>query len=209
MKAKYLFYSLTFSLFFISCARPVFKERWLKEEAPGTFVTRFETTKGVFEVEVYRDWSPLAVDRFYQTVKHGFYNGTLFYRVVPNFVAQWGNTDTSVFKKWAAYKLPDEPVKQSNVKGHMSYARSGKETRGSTLFINLVDNKRLDTLVAGGVKGYPPIGKVILGMQVVDSLYSGYGGSTMAKYDSLQKYPEQFLKQFPKLDRIQKAFIRK
>lgn len=209
MKAKYLFYSLTFSLFFISCARPVFKERWLKEEAPGTFVTRFETTKGVFEVEVYRDWSPLAVDRFYQTVKHGFYNGTLFYRVVPNFVAQWGNTDTSVFKKWTAYKLPDEPVKQSNVKGHMSYARSGKETRGSTLFINLVDNKRLDTLVAGGVKGYPPIGKVILGMQVVDSLYSGYGGSTMAKYDSLQKYPEQFLKQFPKLDRIQKAFIRK
>lgn len=209
MKAKYLFYSLTFSLFLISCARPVFKERWLKEEAPGTFVTRFETTKGVFDVEVYRDWSPLAVDRFYQTVKHGFYNGTLFYRVVPNFVAQWGNTDTSVFKKWVAYKLPDEPVKQSNVKGYMSYARSGKETRGSTLFINLADNKRLDTLVAGGVKGYPPIGKVILGMQVVDSLYSGYGGATMAKYDSLQKYPELFLKQFPKLDKIQKAFIRK
>ena len=131
----------------------------------------------------------------------------MFYRVVPNFVVQWGNTDTTVFKKWATYKLPDEPVVQSNLRGYMSYARSGKETRGSTIFINLVDNKRLDTIVAGGVKGYPPIGKVITGMQVVDSLYSGYGGSTMAKYVSLQKYPELFMKQFPKLDRINKAYL--
>jgi cyclophilin family peptidyl-prolyl cis-trans isomerase len=89
----------------------------------------------------------------------------------------------------------------------MSYARSGKETRGSTMFINLVDNKRLDTIMAGGVKGYPPIGKVIKGMEVVDSLYSGYGGATMSKYDTLQKYPELFLKQFPKLDRINKAYL--
>jgi len=89
----------------------------------------------------------------------------------------------------------------------MSYARSGKETRGSTLYINLRDNKRLDTIVTNGVKGYPPIGKVIKGMEVVDSLYSGYGGTTMRKLDTLQKYPELFLKQFPKLDRIQKAFI--
>lgn len=190
-----------------SCARSVFKEKWLKEEAPPAYVARFETTKGVFDVEVFREWSPLAADRFYQTVKHRFYNNTMFYRVVPNFVVQWGNTDTTVFKKWASYKLPDEPVKQSNLKGYMSYARSGKETRGSTMFINLVDNKRLDTIMAGGVKGYPPIGKVIKGMEVVDSLYSGYGGATMSKYDTLQKYPELFLKQFPKLDRINKAYL--
>lgn len=190
-----------------SCARSVFKEKWLKEEAPPAYVARFETTKGVFDVEVFREWSPLAADRFYQTVKHRFYNNTIFYRVVPNFVVQWGNTDTTVFKKWASYKLPDEPVKQSNLKGYMSYARSGKETRGSTMFINLFDNKRLDTIMAGGVKGYPPIGKVIKGMEVVDSLYSGYGGATMSKYDTLQKYPELFLKQFPKLDRINKAYL--
>lgn len=207
MKTSILIYFFSFSLLLTSCARSVFKEKWLKEEAPATYVARFETTKGVFDVEVYREWSPLAADRFYQTVKHRFYNNTLFYRVVPNFVVQWGNTDTAVYKKWAAKKLPDEPVKQSNLKGYMSYARSGKETRGSTLFINLADNKRLDSLVAGGVKGYPPIGKVIRGMQVVDSLYSGYGGATMSKYDTLQKYPELFMKQFPKLDKIQKAYL--
>lgn len=207
MKSRTLIYFFTFSLLLTSCARSVFKEKWLKEEAPPAYVARFETTKGVFDVEVFREWSPLAADRFYQTVKHRFYNNTMFYRVVPNFVVQWGNTDTTVFKKWASYKLPDEPVKQSNLKGYMSYARSGKETRGSTMFINLVDNKRLDTIMAGGVKGYPPIGKVIKGMEVVDSLYSGYGGATMSKYDTLQKYPELFLKQFPKLDRINKAYL--
>lgn len=89
----------------------------------------------------------------------------------------------------------------------MSYARSGRETRGSTLFINLKDNQRLDTLKAGGVVGYPPFGKVINGMDVVDSLYAGYEGKTMSKLDTLQKYPALFMKQFPKLDKINKAYI--
>ncbi|MFN3299736.1 MAG: peptidylprolyl isomerase, partial [Sediminibacterium sp.] len=108
---------------------------------------------------------------------------------------------------WRPYKLPDEPVVQSNLRGYMSYARSGKETRGSTLFINLNDNPRLDTVVANGVKGYPPFGKVINGMQVVDSLYAGYEGKTMSKLDTLQKYPALFMKQFPQLDKINKAYI--
>ncbi|MDP1972850.1 MAG: peptidylprolyl isomerase, partial [Sediminibacterium sp.] len=151
--------------------------------------------------------SPLAADRFYQTVKHRFYNGTLFYRVVPKFVVQWGNNDTTVFPKWRPYKLTDEPVVQSNLRGYMSYARSGKETRGSTLFINLNDNARLDTVMANGVKGYPPFGKVIKGMEVVDSIFAGYEGKTMSKLDTLQKYPALFMKQFPKLDKINKAYI--
>ncbi|MFN5225510.1 MAG: peptidylprolyl isomerase [Bacteroidota bacterium] len=191
----------------ISCSKPAFKSKWLREEAPANFTVRFQTTKGDFDVAVFREWSPLAVDRFYQTVKHRYYNRTVFYRVVPNFVAQWGNNDTTVFKLWEPYKIPDEQVIQSNKRGYMSYARSGKETRGSTLFINLKDNQRLDTVIANGVKGYPPFGKVLRGMEVVDSLYSGYAGSTMRKLDTLQKYPALFFQQFPKLDRIQKAFI--
>ncbi|MFN5360494.1 MAG: peptidylprolyl isomerase [Bacteroidota bacterium] len=191
----------------ISCSKPAFKSKWLREEAPANFTVRFQTTKGDFDVAVFREWSPLAVDRFYQTVKHRYYNRTVFYRVVPNFVAQWGNNDTTVFKLWEPYKIPDEQVIQSNKRGYMSYARSGKETRGSTLFINLKDNQRLDTVIANGVRGYPPFGKVIRGMEVVDSLYSGYAGSTMRKLDTLQKYPALFFQQFPKLDRIQKAFI--
>lgn len=198
---------ITFMVLFSACSKPIFKSKWLKEEAPANFTARFETTKGVFDVEITREWSPLAADRFYQTVKHRYYNNTVFYRVVPNFVAQWGNNDTSVLNLWGPFKLADEPVIQSNVRGYLSYARSGKETRGSTLFINLKDNPRLDTVIANGVKGYPPFGKVIRGMDVVDSLYSGYAGTTMRKLDTLQKYPELFFKQFPKLDKVIKAKI--
>lgn len=201
------FRSLVLAMLLVGCARSNFKQKWLKEESPSNYIARFETTKGVFDVEITRAWSPLAADRFYQTVKHRFYDGTLFYRVVPKFVVQWGNNDTTVFPKWRPYKLPDEPVVQSNLRGYMSYARSGKETRGSTLFINLNDNPRLDTVVANGVKGYPPFGKVIKGMEVVDSLYAGYEGKTMSKLDTLQKYPALFMKQFPKLDKINKAYI--
>ena len=192
---------------FSACSKPAFKSKWIKEQAPANFTARFETTKGVFDVEITREWSPLAADRFYQTVKHRFYNNTVFYRVVPNFVAQWGNNDTLALKLWEPNKIADEPVVQSNLKGFMSYARSGKETRGSTLFINLKDNQRLDTVIANGVKGYPPFGKIIRGMDVVDSLYSGYAGSTMSKLDTLQKYPALFFQQFPKLDKVIKAHI--
>ena len=202
-----LFIIITFMVLFSACSKPIFKSKWLKEEAPANFTARFETTKGVFDVEITKEWSPLAADRFYQTVKHRYYNNTVFYRVVPSFVAQWGNNDTSVLNLWGPFKLADEPVIQSNGRGYLSYARSGKETRGSTLFINLKDNQRLDTVIANGVKGYPPFGKVLRGMEVVDSLYSGYAGSTMRKLDTLQKYPALFFQQFPKLDRIQKAFI--
>ena len=198
---------ITLMVLFSACSKPTFKSKWLKEQAPAYFTARFETTKGVFDVEITREWSPLAADRFYQTVKHRYYNNTVFYRVVPNFVAQWGNNDTSALKLWKPYKIADEPVIQSNLKGFMSYARSGKETRGSTLFINLKDNQRLDTVIANGVKGYPPFGKVIRGMGVVDSLYSGYAGTTMSKLDTLQKYPAFFFKLFPKLDKINKAYI--
>lgn len=206
-KVALYFYIILHSIFFIGCAKPVFKSKWLNEKAPSSFITRFETTKGNFDVEINREWSPLAADRFYQTVKHRFYNNTLFYRVVPKFVVQWGNNDTAVFKKWSPYKLADEPVIQSNLRSYMSYARSGKETRGSTLFINLNDNARLDTVVANGVKGYPPFGKVIKGMEVVDSLYAGYEGKTMRALDTLQKNRALFLERFPRLDKINKAYI--
>ena len=202
-----LFIIITFMVLFSACSKPIFKSKWLKEEAPANFTARFETTKGVFDVEITREWSPLAADRFYQTVKHRYYNNTVFYRVVPSFVAQWGNNDTSVLNLWGPFKLADEPVIQSNGRGYLSYARSGKETRGSTLFINLKDNPRLDTVIANGVKGYPPFGKVIKGMDVVDSLYSGYAGTTMGKLDTLKKYPELFFKQFPKLDKVIEAKI--
>lgn len=199
-------YLLICLLFMISCTRPVFKERWIKQKAPEHFSVAFETSKGNFEAEFTREWSPLAVDRVYAQFKHGFYNDILFYRVRPNYVAQFGVDDSVKAKLWSKYKVPDEPVLKTNERGVISFARSGKETRSHDLFINLQNNSpRLDTLMAAGVKGYPPMGIVTKGMEVVDSLYSGYGDTVFKKYDTLVHNKKAFLESFPKLDALKKA----
>lgn len=192
-----------------SCSRPVFKEKWTKETAPAVFWARFETTKGNFDVEIKRELSPAGADRLYQLVKHGFFDSVVFYRVVPKFVAQFGTADTALEKAWSKFKLADEEVKASNLRGTISYARSGKETRGTVLFINLVDNPRLDTINYNGVKGFPVLGKVVEGMQTVDSLYNGYGGTTMNQLDTMYRNKEAFFNKFPELDVVKKAYLLK
>ena len=192
---------------FTACTKPVFKSTWTKEIAPAGFVTRFETSKGNFDVEVKREWSPKAVDRFYQLIRHHFYDNAVFYRIVPGFVAQFGNSDTLKTEKWGKFKIPDEQVIQSNKKGTLSFARAGKETRGRELFINLVDNPWLDTLNYAGVKGFPAFGNVIMGAKTVDSLYGGYGEQTMDKLDTFYVDRSKFMDSFPKLDLIRKAYI--
>ena len=189
----------------IGCTKAVYKSKWIHEKAPENFVTRFETSKGNFDVQIHRDASPKGVDRFYQLVQHRFFDNAVFYRVVPNFVAQFGIIDSTKTALWKENKIPDEPVRESNLKGALSYARAGKESRHDHLFINLKNNQRLDTVMAGGVKGYPPFGTVIKGMDVVESLYSGYANETMAKVDSLNY--TQLLHAFPKLDLINKVYI--
>jgi peptidyl-prolyl cis-trans isomerase A (cyclophilin A) len=192
-------------LLLIGCNKAVYKSKWIQETAPEHFVTRFETSKGNFDVQINRDASPKGVDRFYQLVQHRFFDNTVFYRVVPHFVAQFGIIDSTKTALWKENKIPDEPVRDSNLKGAISYARGGKETRHDHLFINLKNNQRLDTVMAGGVRGYPPFGTVIKGMDVVESLYSGYGNETMVKVDSLSY--TQLLQAFPKLDLIHKVYI--
>jgi len=201
-------YVLLFLIAIIGCARPAFKEKWIKEKAPEHFSVLFKTSKGNFEAAFTREWSPLAVDRVYAQFKHGFYDSSLFYRVRPNYVAQFGVDDSVKLKAWSAFKLVDEPVKEANKRGVISYARSGKDTRNTTVFINLQNNSpRLDTLMAGGVKGYPPIGMVTKGMEVVDSLYNGYGDAVFAKYNTLLHDKKAFLETYPKLDGLWKAKI--
>ena len=192
---------------FSSCSKPFFSEKWTKDTAPETFLARFETTKGNFDIEIKRELSPAGADRLYQLVKHGFFDSVVFYRVVPKFVAQFGTSDTVLENAWSKYKLPDEEVKASNVRGTISYARGGKETRGTVLFINLVNNPRLDTINYNGVKGFPVLGKVVEGMNTVDSLYNGYGGTTMNQLDEMYRNKEAFFKKFPKLDVVKKAYL--
>ncbi len=195
------------AFFFICCSKSTFNADWTKETAPHNYTARFETSKGNFDIEVTRAWSPQAADRLYQLLTHRFYDNQYFYRVVPNFVVQFGNIDTIVYKKWEKFKVPDEPVLKSNLKSYVSFARAGKETRGNDLFINLKDNVRLDTVAPEGVRGYPVLGKVITGMNVVESLYSEYGNKTMDVYDSLSANRKKYLSLFPKLDSIKKAYI--
>ena len=162
----------------------------------------------MIEAEFIREWSPLAVDRLYAQCKYGYYQHTLFYRVKPGFVAQFGGDDVVKIKQWAGVSLPDEPVLKPNVRGTISFARSGKETRGSDLFINLSNNSpRLDTLHFSGVQGFPVLGWVTKGMQVADSLYSGYGDRVFEKYDTLLAHKSSFLQSFPKLDSLLKVKV--
>lgn len=194
----------------VSCGKSTFNSKWINEKSPESFQARFETSKGDFEIEFTRNLSPKAVDRIFQQLNHHFYDGIVFYRVVPNFVAQFGHMDsTKTMNTWDRYKVEDEPVKGSNLKGTISYARSGPNSRGNHLFVNLKDNKRLDTVHYNKVKGFPTLGKVSKGMEVVEKLYGGYGNETMKVYDTLAVKRKQFMQKFPKLDSIKKAYILK
>ena len=194
------------SLVITGCKKESFNPTWTKEQAPKTFTARFETTKGDFEMEITRSWSPQAADRLYQLIKHGYYDNAIFYRVVPEFVAQFGNTDAKKMQDWKSVKIPDEPVLHSNNRGTISFARFGKDSRDLEVFINLTDNKVLDTLGFEGVKGFTPLGNVKKGMEVVDKLYSGYAEEPMSD-TNLYQNRDLFYQTYPKLDLIKKAYL--
>jgi peptidyl-prolyl cis-trans isomerase A (cyclophilin A) len=171
--------------------------------APDSFVVEVATSEGVFEVTMHRAWSPLAVDRVHHLVRNDFYAGARFYRVVPGFVAQWGfSGDPALDSLWRDRPLPDEPVREGNLRGVISFARSGPETRSYTLFVNLVDNPRLDTLMAGGVEGYPPIGRIGRGLEVIDGFYAAYTEDP-PRQDSIAALGNDYLRRrYPQLDSI-------
>jgi len=169
--------------------------------APEHYTVRFETTAGDFEVEVTRDWAPRAADRFWNLVRIGYYDGCRFFRVVPGFVAQFGKSgDPEVNKRWWTANLKDEPVRESNKRGTLSFAKGGADSRSTQVFVNLRDNSSLDS------QGFATFGRVTKGMDVVDSLFGEYG----EKPDQGQIHfkGEDYLRQFfPKLDKIKSATI--
>ena len=141
-----------------------------EERVPDVFQVNLDTSKGPVLIDVHRDWAPRGADHFYALVKTGFYDGNRFFRVVRFFVVQFGiNGDPQLNRLWANANLPDDPVKQSNVKGTLTYAHLGPNSRSTQLFINLKDNKALDK------QGFAPIGKVISGMDTVERFYGSYG----------------------------------
>lgn len=170
-------------------------------QAPDSFRVTFETTRGPFVVQVSRAWAPLGADRFYDLTEQHFFDDSRFFRVVPGFVVQFGlNGDPKVNEPWDAKRLPDDSVRQTNARGTIVFATQGPNTRTHQLFINLADNPRLDGM------GFAPMGRVVDGMNVVDSLYSGYGESPDQQY--IQTLGNSYLdRTFPKLDRIKTAKI--
>lgn len=195
--------------FLVSCGKTKFKEKWTHETAPKTFKAVFETTQGSFTIKAERNWSPKGVDRLYQLIKYDFYKDVAFYRVVPNYVVQFGiQNDTLLNYYWTKHKVKDEPVLQKNDSLTIAFARDFKDTRNTHLFINLKNNNKLDTVLANGVKGFPVIGKVIDGGEVVHKLYGGYENSVFDVYDTILKKGNSFLrKEFPKLDYIKRAYL--
>jgi len=178
------------------------------ERAPATYKATFETSKGVFVVEVHRAWAPLGADRFFNLVKNGFYDDCRFFRVVDSVLVQTGiHGDPKVQAAWAAATIPDDPRKESNRRGTLTLASAGADTRSTQFFINLTDNGRvLDR------QRLAPIGRVISGLDVVDALYSGYGegpprGSGPDQSQIRSEGNAYLFTRFPKLDFIKRTSI--
>lgn len=181
----------------------------LTEQAPPKFKARFETSAGNFVIEVIRDWAPKGADRFYNMVKSGYFTDVRFFRVISGFMAQFGlNGDPAVNRAWQGANLLDDPPKESNRKGTITYANAGPGTRSNQLFINLVDNTRLDE----PRMAFTPFGRVVEGMNVVEKIYSGYGegaprGSGPDQNRVRTEGNAYLTKEFPKLDYIKSAAI--
>jgi len=165
----------------------------MAQPAPDSFDVEMITSAGVVDFRFYRDWSPLGVDRAFYLFKNNFYEGARFYRVIEGFVAQFGGSgDADVDSIWRTMSINDEPVRQTNKRGTISFARAGRRSRSFTFYVNLVDNARLDSLDAGGVVGYPPVGRIVSGMAVIDSLNSEYGAAPMRTDLTAQTLAQEF-----------------
>jgi cyclophilin family peptidyl-prolyl cis-trans isomerase len=176
--------------------------------APDVFEAKVETNKGVFVIEVTRAWAPIGADRFYHFAQLGFYDDSRFFRVLPDFVAQFGIPgDTAVAWAWSDQAMPDDSVRIPNTRGTVVFATAGPNSRTSQLFVNLANNTRLDR------QGFAPFGQVVQGLEVVATLYSGYGeltgaGAVPGAQDSIFARGNAFLDgKFPKLDKILRVTV--
>ena len=186
--------------------RALLKPDSLKDVAPATYQVKFETTRGDFAVTVTRAWAPLAADRFYNLVKHHYFDGARFFRVVPGFVVQFGlSAYPPVTAAWDKATIKDEPVTQKNKRGTLTFAKSSMpNSRTTQIFINLKDNSSsLDP------QGFAPFAVVDgNGMNVVEMFYDQYGDTAGMDQANIEKLGEKYLSEkWPRLDQIKSATL--
>ena len=185
--------------------RTLLRPAMLKEKAPETFQVKFETTRGDFTMDVTRAWAPIGVDRFYNLVKHHYYDNMVVFRAVPGFVVQFGiSSYPAVNAAWRNADIQDDPVTQSNKRGFVTYAKTSQpNSRSTQIFISFKDNSFLDS------QGFAPIGVINAdGMKVVEMLYDQYGDQPTNEQDQISKLGKAFLdSKYPKLDVIKHATI--
>ena len=204
------------ALLFVAVATPALSQSaslanpaTLREQAPAQYKAKFDTTKGVFVLDVHRNWAPNGADRFYNLVKSGFYDNVRFFRVISGFMVQFGiSGDPKIAAPWRDAKIKDDPVVQSNRRGYITYAMAGPNTRTTQVFINFGENGSLDS------QGFSPFGRVIQGMEVVDKLNAEYGeGAPRGRgpdQTRVQMEGNAYLtKDFANLDYVRKATIEK
>jgi len=174
----------------------------LRAKAPDVYKVQLTTTKGNVIIEVHRDWAPLGADRFYNLVRGGFFTDAGFFRVVPNFMVQFGlSANPAVNKAWENSNFRDDPVKESNKRGYITFAKtSAPNSRSTQVFINFKDNAFLDS------QGFAPFGTVIEGMDVVDKINPAYG--ERPDQGRITAEGKAYIdKNFPQLDRITAAKV--
>lgn len=147
--------------------------------APDNFVVQFELSlpapNTFVHFNVSRKWAPMGVDRFYKllTLPEGsYYNNNSFFRVVPNFVVQFGiNGVPAVSQKWENANIQDDPVVLSNLAGTLCFATSGPNTRTTQLYVNYADNSKLDA------QGFAPFAKLssATDLQILANINAQYG----------------------------------
>lgn len=179
--------------------------------APPVSRLRFETTKGVFVLELHREWGPLGVDRLYNLARLGYYDDTRIHRMRAGYIAQFGlHGDSAVNAAWKGRFLSDDPPRSANRRGTFAFSYAGPgnpNTRNTQIYINLADNARND------VEPFTILGTVVEGMEVIDSFYSGYGedsggGVRQGKQGPLERGGNAFMdREYPRLDRILRVTV--
>jgi len=168
--------------------------------APDSFSILVQTTRGPVTIMMHRDWAPRGVDRAYSLIRQHYYDTVAVFRVVPKFVAQFGlAADPRFTALYREEMILDDSVRHSNLRGAVTFARSGANSRTTQLFINLVDNARLDA--ANGF-GFAPIGEVVKGMEFVDLFNAEYSANTPSQ-GLISSQGNTYLRaSYPRLDYI-------